>query len=106
MLGIVWDVTKLIDRIFERHEEETKYLRDLIRQRDKRITELEVLLSEPAPNAIEPARGETPRRVRNWRDQRRVLEHKFRPPEFQEREEKWRREAKDAVASLEVEQNA
>ena len=105
MLGIVWDVTKLVDRIFDRHIAECHYLRGLVTNRDMRIKELEAMLSTPnAVESIEPARGEAARRIRNWREQRRVLEQKFRPPELKEREQCWRGVA-DSVEQ-EVEQNA
>ena len=105
MLGIVWDVTKLVDRIFDRHIAECHYLRDLVTSREMRIKELEAMLSTPnAVASIEPARGETPRRIRNWRDQKRVLEQKFQPLELKEREQRWRGVADSA--EQEVEQNA
>jgi len=106
MLGIVWDVTKLIDRIFERHVEECHYLRGLVTSRDVRIEELEKILSS-TPNAvasIESARGDTPHRIRNWRDQKAILEKKFQPSELQEREKRWKDNA--AALSREVEQDA
>jgi len=109
MLGIVWDVDKLLDSILnkQREESKTEHLLVLLESRTRhlgqKMTDLETALlgtrNEDNPK-VEPMQTGTPRRVRNWKDQKAILERKFQPPELKDREQHWRRDA--AVASKEL----
>jgi hypothetical protein len=110
MLGIGWDIDKLVRTIDAVHENEKLFLQGLIAQRDRKIEELEQLLFKqvgiikevkeseaPAPIARErPTIG----RTRTWKEQKQVLEERFRPPELVAREKRWRKEAEQNAEEL------
>ena len=120
MLGIVWDVSKLVESIIKSADRQTEILQQQVTQmneqakaREYRIEYLENLMLKRAgfiPDDTTPqAEGEvrpTPRRMRNWREQREMFEKKFRPPELAEREQLWKSEAQKAAAELAAEEEA
>ena len=110
MLAVVFDIRKFIDRIAAPYREEVDFLRGYVKEKDTRIHELEVMLFKRAgfiaQDQVASDVGEVipARVVRSWREQKKVLENKFRPPELAEREARW----KDVAQKMqeEVEEDA
>lgn len=105
MLGIVFDVDKLVQSVSVQRLDEVHYLRNLLREKDEHIKQLEDIILRHVgvirPETPQTAQGFGPTAtLTNWRDQRKLFESKFRPPEYKAREEEWRKEAEEQGKEL------
>ena len=112
MLGIVLDVNEFVKNAINPYKEQIDYLKEQLNQMQLHLDRLENLILQRAgfveSDATASANIMTPLvpKIRTWRDQKAILEKKFRPPELAEREERWRKEAENASKEIEVEENA
>jgi len=111
MLGIVWDVNKIITNLQAQFVGQVDYLQHLVEKQEQRLNYLEGLLfkkagliKEEPVMMYEDVVVSAPLRIRNWKDQKSLLEKKFRPPELVEREKHWSEVAN--VAEQEVMKDA
>jgi hypothetical protein len=104
MLGIVLDVIKFA-QAYKR--DEVLYLQSLLKERDDKITMLETIIFRrfgliQVENAVAfSSDKKVVGSLAGWKEQQKMLEKKFRPPEFEEREERFREIAEKQAKELE-----
>lgn len=113
MLGIVWDVNKLIEMVRYAYVDEIQHLRGQLLDAEHRYEYLNNTLHAhygiirgPEATPEVTAGATAPLRVHNWKSQRAILEKKFRPPELADRERQWKAAAATAAQELEGEKDA
>ena len=111
MFGIVFDVNKLVAEIqahciLENSQgDEINYLREQLEKKDERILQLQntifkhvgIIHDDTKPLGYKPV---TVSAARTWKDQKGLLEKKFRPPELVEREERFKKIAEESAKEL------
>ena len=105
MFGIVFDVSKLVAEVQSRFEGEVSFLREQLEKKDEIISQLQntifkhvgIIHDDTKPLGYKPV---TVSAARTWKDQKGLLEKKFRPPELVEREERFKKIAEESAKEL------